>query len=101
MISSGELLTVVVSFYSYVGYADLRQNIDKLAAHGVKVEYVFLFLCNSQQLLTRFRFHPVFLGGINNLSGMTALHRFLLFLQNSRKQTSVDAPSQGQIPRRR
>ncbi|KAJ3523219.1 hypothetical protein NM208_g12536 [Fusarium decemcellulare] len=42
----------VVSFFSYVGYVDLRQNLDKLAAHGVEVE-----------------FHPVFLGGINHLSG--------------------------------
>lgn len=42
----------IVSFYSYVGFADLRRNLDKLAAHGVEVE-----------------FHPVFLGGINNLSG--------------------------------
>ncbi|KAF7543058.1 hypothetical protein G7Z17_g11051 [Cylindrodendrum hubeiense] len=41
----------IVSFYSYVGFADLRANLDKLAAHGVEVE-----------------FHPVFLGGINNLS---------------------------------
>ncbi|KAH7162412.1 thioredoxin-like protein [Dactylonectria estremocensis] len=42
----------VVSFYSYVGFADLRMNLDKLAAHGVEVD-----------------FHPVFLGGINHLSG--------------------------------
>ncbi|KAM5358438.1 hypothetical protein ACJZ2D_015283 [Fusarium nematophilum] len=42
----------IASFYSYVGFVDLRQNMDKLAAHGVVVE-----------------FHPVFLGGINNLSG--------------------------------
>ncbi|KAI8415400.1 hypothetical protein FOFC_05022 [Fusarium oxysporum] len=42
----------IVSFYSYVGYADLRQNISKLAAHGVKVNFI-----------------PVFLGGIMQTSG--------------------------------
>ncbi|KAH6897282.1 thioredoxin-like protein [Thelonectria olida] len=42
----------IVSFYSWVGFADLRQNLGKLAAHDVEVE-----------------FHPVFLGAINNLSG--------------------------------
>lgn len=30
--------TNAVSFYSYVGFADLRRNLDKLAAHGVEVE---------------------------------------------------------------
>ncbi|KAJ4268689.1 hypothetical protein NW762_002756 [Fusarium torreyae] len=42
----------IVSFYSYVGYVDLRQNMEKLAAHGVQVNFI-----------------PVFLGGINHLSG--------------------------------
>ncbi|KAK7428492.1 hypothetical protein QQZ08_004930 [Neonectria magnoliae] len=42
----------IVSFYSYVGFADLMKNLDQLAANDVEVE-----------------FHPVFLGGINNLSG--------------------------------
>ncbi|RKL41028.1 hypothetical protein BFJ72_g5923 [Fusarium proliferatum] len=42
----------IVSFYSYVGYADLRQNMSKLAAHGVQVNFI-----------------PVFLGGIMQTSG--------------------------------
>ncbi|KAF5625357.1 glutathione S-transferase [Fusarium sp. NRRL 25303] len=42
----------IVSFYSYVGYADLRQNMRKLAAHGVQVNFI-----------------PVFLGGIMQTSG--------------------------------
>jgi hypothetical protein len=28
----------LVSFYSYVAFADLLQNLDKLAANGVEVE---------------------------------------------------------------
>ncbi|OAA34547.1 Dihydrofolate reductase [Metarhizium rileyi] len=42
----------IASFFSYVCISDLRANLDKLAGHGVQVD-----------------FHPVFLGGINNLSG--------------------------------
>ncbi|KAI5460949.1 DSBA-like thioredoxin domain-containing protein [Mariannaea sp. PMI_226] len=42
----------IASFFSYVCFADLMPNLDALAAHGVEVE-----------------FHPVFLGGINHLSG--------------------------------
>ncbi|KAI1027265.1 hypothetical protein LB504_007712 [Fusarium proliferatum] len=41
----------IVSFYSYVGYVDLRQNMSKLAAHGVQVNFI-----------------PVFLGGIMQTS---------------------------------
>ncbi|PFH59444.1 hypothetical protein XA68_12299 [Ophiocordyceps unilateralis] len=37
----------IASFFSYVAYVDLLANLDKLAAHGVQVE-----------------FHPVFLGAI-------------------------------------
>ncbi|EGR50658.1 uncharacterized protein TRIREDRAFT_57965 [Trichoderma reesei QM6a] len=40
------------SYFSYVAFADLAQNCDKLAASGVDIEI-----------------HPVFLGGINHLSG--------------------------------
>ncbi|KAF5532720.1 glutathione S-transferase [Fusarium mexicanum] len=43
----------IVSFYSYVGYADLRQNMGKLAAHGVQVNFI-----------------PVFLGGIMQTSDL-------------------------------
>ncbi|KAL7820247.1 thioredoxin-like protein [Trichoderma aethiopicum] len=42
----------ISSYFSYVAFADLAQNRDKLAANGVDIEI-----------------HPVFLGGINNLSG--------------------------------
>ncbi|KAF5027257.1 hypothetical protein F66182_673 [Fusarium sp. NRRL 66182] len=42
----------IVSFYSYIGYVDLRRNMGKLAAHGIQVDFI-----------------PVFLGGINKLSG--------------------------------
>ncbi|KAF5661545.1 glutathione s-transferase kappa 1 [Fusarium heterosporum] len=42
----------IVSFYSHVGYAELRSNMDKLAAHGVEVNFI-----------------PIFLGGIMNSSG--------------------------------
>ncbi|RMJ05168.1 hypothetical protein CDV36_014157 [Fusarium kuroshium] len=76
----------IVSFYSYVGYADLRQNMDKLAAHGVKVE-----------------FHPVFLGGINNLSGnkppwmLPAKGRYLA--DDSRRAAArLSLPYQGSPP---
>ncbi|KAG6025816.1 hypothetical protein E4U41_001443, partial [Claviceps citrina] len=43
----------------YVCFEDLWGNLDKLAAHGVQVE-----------------FHPVFLGGINHLSGKNLLLSF-------------------------
>jgi len=42
----------VASFFSYVAFADLRENLDLLKQHGVVVE-----------------FHPVLIAGINNLSG--------------------------------
>ncbi|QPH00555.1 hypothetical protein C2857_004281 [Epichloe festucae Fl1] len=42
----------IASLFSYVCFEDLKPNLDKLAVHGVQVE-----------------FHPVFLGGINHLSG--------------------------------
>ncbi|RDA90067.1 hypothetical protein CP533_2917 [Ophiocordyceps camponoti-saundersi (nom. inval.)] len=42
----------IASFFSYVAFVDLLANLDKLAAHGVKVD-----------------FHPVFLGAIMNGAG--------------------------------
>ncbi|RBR21937.1 uncharacterized protein FIESC28_04689 [Fusarium coffeatum] len=42
----------IVSFYSYVGFIELRRNMSKLAAHGVQVNFI-----------------PVFIGGIMNESG--------------------------------
>ncbi|KAM4060242.1 dihydrofolate reductase [Hirsutella rhossiliensis] len=42
----------IASFYSYVAFVDLLNNLDKLAANGVQVE-----------------FHPVFLGGIMQSTG--------------------------------
>ncbi|KAK2589488.1 hypothetical protein QQS21_012837 [Conoideocrella luteorostrata] len=58
----------IASLFSYVCFEDLRPNLDKLAAHGVEVDV-----------------HPVFLGGINHLSGnqppwtLEAKARYLAF----------------------
>ena len=46
------------SFFSYVAFADLRENLDLLKQHGVDVE-----------------FHPVLIAGINNLSGLSSCPR--------------------------
>ncbi|KHN99571.1 Dihydrofolate reductase [Metarhizium album ARSEF 1941] len=55
----------IASFFSYICIEDLRRNLDKLAAHGVEVD-----AAQPARSLTRLiRFHPVFLGGINKLSG--------------------------------
>ncbi|KAJ3479895.1 hypothetical protein NLG97_g8204 [Lecanicillium saksenae] len=72
------------SLFSYVAFADLQANRQKLAANGVTIEY-----------------HPVFLGGINVASGM-----FLRFLPTEdpkltifhRQQASVGSPCQGRLP---
>ncbi|KAG9257303.1 thioredoxin-like protein [Emericellopsis atlantica] len=42
----------VASFFSYVAFQELRQNLQTLQSHGVTVE-----------------FHPVLIAGVNNLSG--------------------------------
>lgn len=75
VLSQGDLLgadAVSVSWYSYIAFAELLANREKLASHGVEIEYV---PSSSARLisLTASRFHPVFLGGIMNASGTTVL----------------------------
>src|SRR6478609_5059447 len=46
-----------VSFYSYVGFIELRRNMSKLAAHGVQVKYVKSYSINYS-ILIFVQFHP-------------------------------------------
>ncbi|KAJ6780511.1 hypothetical protein PWT90_07335 [Aphanocladium album] len=63
------------SLFSYVAFADLQANKQKLAANGVTVEY-----------------HPVFLGGINVASGRIFLLPLLI------SSTPTDNSSAGNKP---
>ena len=46
-----------MSFYSYVGFIELRRNMSKLAAHGVQVKYVKKYSI-TYSILTYDQFHP-------------------------------------------
>ncbi|KAH6963762.1 hypothetical protein HG530_002960 [Fusarium avenaceum] len=76
----------IVSFFSYVGYIELRSNMDKLAAHGIEVNFI-----------------PIFLGAIMNSSGnkppwtLPAKGKYLN--QDSRRSAErLSVPYQGSPP---
>ena len=60
---------IPASFYGYFAFKHLLKTRETLRFHGVEVEYATHANKYPHFSITRFRFHPVFLGGINNLSG--------------------------------